>query len=277
MTKKKESKTIYQEVLEKFKQSSSDKFAAIATEQFNTFLKEIKNYFSGQMCPDQHVCKIENIQNDYFDLEKRKNIFTDGTSTVIENNIPDAENIFLLILESPHRDEFYAKDVKDKNGTIIHHKGEPIGPANGPTGTNIREHIAEIFPDFSNYHLVLMNAIPFQCSLGVIPEHFRDDVFNVAWNDENIGARFFEKRLKNLLDKLEKKNVVIVNACTKDNKDNSKKKNGRKNNVTEIIKNLIESKTVVKKVVKEVWETPHPSSPSWCSHKGCKRRFPLEN
>lgn len=211
----------------------------------------IEKDFSYHLCPDQYVGKIRHKDN-WQKFYKRTDIFKDQTS---ETKITITEDkILLLILESPHTDEF------DKNG-------EPIGPANGPTGRNIREHIAEIFPNFSDYHLILMNAIPFQCSLGVGTEHFRDAVFNAAWNNGANGKNFFEDRLENLLEKLQNKNVVIVNACTKDNDD--KKQSGRKTNVTNVIKEL---KT--KTAVKEVWETPHPSSGCWCAHKYCEKIYP---
>lgn len=160
----------------------------------------IEKDFSYHLCPDQYVGKIRHKDN-WQKFYKRTDIFKDQTS---ETKITITEDkILLLILESPHTDEF------DKNG-------EPIGPANGPTGRNIREYIAEIFPNFSDYHLILMNAIPFQCSLGVATEHFRDNVFKAAWDDDKVGAGFFEDRLKKLLYKLQKnsKNVVVVNACT---------------------------------------------------------------
>ena len=224
---------------------------------FNDIVKDYdkSEHFSGKLCPDQYICNIEIIKNYYFNQNTRKNIFPKDSVTVIEKNIPNAENILILILESPHKDEF------DKNG-------EPLGPANGTTGRSIREHIAKIFPNFSDYHLILMNAIPFQCSLGVATEHFRDNVFKAAWDDDKVGAGFFEDRLKKLLKKLQNKNVVVVNACTKDNDD--KKQNGRKTNVTNVIKELIKTKTAVK----EVWETPHPSSGCWCAHKYCEKIYP---
>ena len=89
-----------------------------------------------------------------------------------------------------------------------------------------------------------MPDIPFQCSLGVATEHFRDDVFTTAWEDENIGKKFFNSRLSKLLYELndKSKNVVIVNACTK-NKDDSNENSGRKTKVTDIILDLIKNKS----------------------------------
>ena len=246
--------TVYDEILEKFKQSSSDKFAAIATEQFNKLLKDINNNFSGQMCPDQYVGVIAYFKDKQGKITekfpKRVNIFADETDNI--GNIPNAKNILILVLESPHTDEF------DENGN-------PIGPANGPTGRNIREHIAKIFPNFSNYHLILMNAIPFQCSLGVGTEHFRDAVFNAAWNHDAIGEEFFKGRLRVLLDKLPKnsKNVVVVNACTKGY--NAAKDSDQRPFLWHLVQNSIETLNLDKEKTIQYFRINHPSS--WARNK----------
>ena len=180
-------------------------------------------------CPDQYVGLIKDFKEEdkktkelkvKKDFPFREDIFTPDTSACV--NISDAENILILILESPHTDEFYAEDVKDENGTVIHHKDDPIGPANGPTGRNIREHILDILGNgYKSYHLILMNAIPFQCSLGFSlskkeKENLkrRDEVFSAIWDNDDIGKVFFKKRFQNLLKELKNKRVIIVNACT---------------------------------------------------------------
>lgn len=253
--------TVYDEILGKFKQSSSDKFAAIAAEQFNKLLEDINNNFSGQMCPDQYVGAIADFKDKKGGITEkfpeRANIFADETDNI--GNIPNAENILILILESPHTDEFYAEDVKDENGTVIHHKGDPIGPANGPTGRNIRKHIAEIFPNFSNYHLILMNAILFQCSLGVGTEHFRDAVFNAAWNNDAIGKKFFEDRLEKLCEELQDKNVVIVNACTQGDNKKSPLYCQVCKSIVRVLENYYDEKDGEKYPV-EFYHIHHPSS-----------------
>ena len=174
------------------------------------------------LCPDQYVCTIKDIQTDYF--SKRMPIFNDGKFSVIKENIPKAENIFILILESPHIAEYFEQLSKTQYGEMRKNPCPAMGKVYGDTGYNIRAHIAKIFPNFSNYHLILMNTIPFQCSLGLnlsnneTNKKTRDAVFNAVWDDENIGANFFERRLENLLDALLGKNVVIVNACTQGTK-----------------------------------------------------------
>ena len=164
-------------------------------------------YYSYYMCPDQYVGKIKNVI-------KKKRFWRKNIEET--NAIEQYDKIIILILESPHQDEFES----DKNVS----RRFPIGPANGATGVNIWKFLNSIFSqkisDLGDCALLLMNAIPFQCSLGLnlsnneTNKKTRDAVFNAVWDDKNIGANFFERRLENLLDALLRKNVVIVNACT---------------------------------------------------------------
>ena len=231
-------------------------FNKIATEEAQRQGDNIGNfeYYSYYLCPDQYVGLIKDFKEDD---KKTKDDFP------VRYNIGVVENILILILESPHRDEFYAEAVKDENGTVIHHKGDPIGPANGPTGRNIRKYIAEIFPDFSNYHLCLMNAIPFQCSLGVGTEHFRYDVFQNAWADKHIGAEFCKKRLTDFLNALSRKNIVIVNACTKGY--NAAKDSDQRPFLWHLVQNSIETLTLGKEKTIQYFRINHPSS--WARNK----------
>ena len=171
------------------------------TEKDYEFLgKKVIDYVKTMYCPDQYVGKIRDKDN-WHKFYKRTDIFQDQT-VKMQTNIPDG-NIFLLILESPHTDEF------DKNN-------EAIGPANGTTGRHIRKYICDIFGNgYKGYHLVLMNAIPFQCSLGVGTKHFRDDVFKKIWHKN--GENFFVNRLTILTELFKSKpdNFVIANCCTK--------------------------------------------------------------
>ena len=97
-------------------------------------LKKI-NYYSYHMCPDQYICRIEDISNDYFNLTKRKNIFTENTFDII--NIPDAENILVTILESSHISEHFEQLSKYKHGDIRKNSVPAIGKYSGDTGSNI--------------------------------------------------------------------------------------------------------------------------------------------
>ena len=171
--------------------------------------------FSARLCPDQYVGKIADFKNEKKEVKEdfpvRVNIFAGQTADVCIK-FSSYEKIMILILESPHQDEF------DKNGN-------PIGPACSTTGLHIRKYICDIFGNgYKGYHLVLMNAIPFQCSLGLSLNNNkqnlnrRDNLFEKIWHkDENIFKNFFVNRLTILTELFKSKpgNFVIANCCTK--------------------------------------------------------------
>ncbi len=117
------------------------------------------------------------------------------------------EGLLIMVLESPHQDEF-DEDLK------------PKGPAQGTTGENIGRylerqhrhlpHLATVARD--RYRLVLMNAVEYQCSLGVSPTAvFRDFVFREVW--ERGGRYNFVMRLKKYLAGV--KNHLMIVCCSK--------------------------------------------------------------
>lgn len=73
--------------------------------------------------------------------------------------ITDAAGRIILVLESPHDQEYVLKLGK----------WTARGPAHGCTGCQIRDKFREIFNgkfSVDNYELILVNAIQYQCSLG---------------------------------------------------------------------------------------------------------------
>ena len=189
--------------------------------KFQSPIGDMEKYFSYHHCPDQYVCKIKDIQTDYFNIEKRQLIFNGKTSVVIEENIPAGDKFLLIVLESAHQKEFN----KD-HSAIAPAWGNEVGDA----GYNIREYVLEIFgKGYEDYHLILMNAITFQCSLGCKPEkYFRDGVFRRFW--EKHGRSDFQKRFEQIFEQLRVKSTVIVNACTA--------MNGQKKNIQTIMENI---------------------------------------
>lgn len=225
----------------------------ISENDFNS-LRDVKY----SICPDQYVGKIKDFESvedlkpeekSKNDFHSRENIFEVGTTNAIEKNILKATNILILILESPHTKEF------DK-------EGNPIGPANGKTGENIRKYITEILGSgYNEYHLILMNAVPFQCSLGVNTKYFREDVFKKIWSEN--GKQFFFDRLTGLLNTLSDKNIVIANCCTKGyNATNDSK---IRPFLWHLVQDSIETLTSDKGMEIQYFRTSHPSS--WSRNK----------
>ena len=154
--------------------------------------------FSSQLCPDKYVGKIGDISGKkaYARIDDVFN--TEYTQVLINDTLLKRDPVMLLILESPHISEFIGENA-------------PC-PANGTTGRNIRNLLLKLLGDtFHNHHLVLMNAIPFQCSLGGKNRKVRDKVFSESWQNEWIGEPFFMTRLQHF------RNAFIVNACTQMN------------------------------------------------------------
>lgn len=106
---------------------------------------------------------------------------------------PRNQACVILVLESPHKDEYDGE--------------RPVGPANGSTGRNIRSHVHGI-PEAKDKGLILLNAVPFQCSLGKTSRVYRDAIFPEMWRRD--GQIDFESRLKRLVVKRD----VVLNCCT---------------------------------------------------------------
>jgi hypothetical protein len=62
---------------------------------------------------------------------------------------------------------------------------------------------------YLGYGLILMNAIPYQCSLGYPTSRFRDAIFRKAWEGE--GAALFVRRLTAYM----RIDDVVANCCTR--------------------------------------------------------------
>lgn len=128
-----------------------------------------------------------------------------GEYVTVENSMITDKKI-VIILESPHVNEF--------NG-----KGLEIQPANSTTGDNIKEKFDKILEVLlekneitvtDKFDIYLVNAVQFQCSLGIqpLPTTIRDDIFKKIW--VNGGKENFIGRLiidDNFPD-------IIINCCT---------------------------------------------------------------
>ena len=108
-----------------------------------------------------------------------------------------AEPCVIMVLESPHVDEFV----------------DELGPAKGATGEMIRQHLTESLElrGMADYGLVLVNAIQHQCSLGANTVVYRDRLFRAVWS--NGGEEDFRNRIVELF----RPGDVLVNCCTKGN------------------------------------------------------------
>lgn len=137
-------------------------------------------------CPDQYVGVISEIEQE-----------GDFTCRVPAAQRPRNLSCVLLVLESPHTSEF---------------EGRP-GPAKGTTGKRIIRYLREVpgLRDKRDFGLLLVNAVQFQCSLGLRTSEVRDAVFLDAW--VNGGSTDFASRLQMLY----RDGDLVVNCCTRGN------------------------------------------------------------
>lgn len=143
-----------------------------------------------RLCPDRCVGSIAALDslNGWVDVAATQPTPVPGRPCVI------------LVLESPHKDEY-----------------APIArytpwPANGATGRLLRLRTHLLLPDgwdAERADLVLVNAVPYQCSLGGLPIEHRDAVFREAWRSG--GREFFIQRLLQWY----RPGDLVANACTK--------------------------------------------------------------
>ena len=143
-------------------------------------------------CPDQYVGQVAAVE-------------TEQTLRVRHpaSDRPAGQQCVLLVLESPHIDEF--RDAP--------------APARGTTGRHIVRYLRQVpgLESTDTFGLVLINAVQYQCSLGQPPKSFRDVVFRAVW--EGGGRSDFAARLKRLY----RTGDTVVNCCTKGKSSNTTK------------------------------------------------------
>jgi len=149
-------------------------------------LEDQINKIESRICPDQYIGRISNFTNKKNDFDR-----------TLER--PENVNLIILILESPHINEYQDNPA----------------PAKGKTGENIREYIQKILQTKNintDYGVFIMNAIQYQCSLGKATKCYRDEIFINVWKDG--GKNDFQDRLS----KIVQENDIVINGCTKGNK-----------------------------------------------------------
>lgn len=135
-----------------------------------------------------------------------------GPLECCDPHIPRApfERTLVIVMESPHKHE-YQLDCIDR----------PIGPAQGQTGRNIRDHFMSVLGSFPRIldHLdqqtrvIVANPIQFQTSLAAVVEvgkkwrKIRDAVWDELWCLQAI-RKDFEDRLRRYSPHF------VINACT---------------------------------------------------------------
>lgn len=168
---------------------------------------EIKMKLSQEKCPNEIIGVIESNNGQF-----KKFIEHSKYDKKLIDNRDDFIDIYpqykkykkiVLILESPHVDEFNcARKIKSR-------------PAKGKTGKKIRNLLHKKLNSILNknnkkynYIVYLVNSIPYQCSLGVKTECYRDYIWLKMWSDKSVRSQLISALIKIEPD-------IIVNCCTK--------------------------------------------------------------
>jgi hypothetical protein len=210
---------------------------ACAEINFPDLVKKVKPDVSvpeKRICPDQYVGIVKDLNNEQNRTAK------DFLGRKLADSRPTGEPCLILILESPHINEFE----------------DGLGPAKGPTGARIRSHILDEalgFRGYSDYGLILVNAIQYQCSLGDSTRKHRDRIFRCVW--ENGGKECFIERIKKYFHDGD----VIAICCTK-----GKDRCDVSNELRVLVHKAIKEEEVLVKVGKVLRKT-HPAS--WWSSR----------
>ncbi len=160
-------------------------------------IEGIKLEINENECPDQFICEIPtNDEGQIIDVPKK-----DKWNR--QNDLKKQSKRIIIVLESPHKDEY----ANDNN----------IAPAKGQPGKNIARYLKEIINNSqidlstkTKYNLIVINAIPYQCSMGFDTKLFRTLSFIGLWY--NGGKKDFNDRLEELSLS---NNDVVINCCTK--------------------------------------------------------------
>ena len=132
-------------------------------------------------------------------------------STINRRNRGKANPVVLLLLESPHADEYMC----DRESARI----QSIAPAQGVTGDRINAHLAEVLKhglspeDCGGASVVIANPVPYQASLVSISNQQKkwrpvgDAVWAALWKIEAVREHFAERLRQCNPD-------IVINACT---------------------------------------------------------------
>ena len=147
-------------------------------------------YTSFEVCPDNYIGKINGEK--FISAENRYKAYINGEKNLTYGK--DNEENIVVILESPHKDEYRKK---------------LIAPALGETGDRLNAYLEKLLTNSliarDGAQLFLINAIQYQCSLGFPTDCVRSYIFNYLFDQDK-----FKKDLKERIDIQNPKTIVIA-------------------------------------------------------------------
>ena len=167
----------------------------------------------------------------------------------------------ILILESPHKNEFAHRRCREKSNCDSACNPLPA-PAQGLTGENIKHYLPLIFNDstLSEYYVALINSIQYQCSLGDLKLGVKDVIFQALLaSADKYYEDSFKKRFIRVYNPAKD---IVINCCTNDGGQGS-----GKDIVRNILDSLVRRDTSIARRF-HILEMSHPS----CWHFSCANR-----
>lgn len=172
-----------------------------------------KYNFSSQICPDQYVADLICINNIWQINQTSNNILKRQVNPPMRHldidytKINQNDNYILVILESPHYDEY---------DQFSH---APYGPACKTSGYYFLKHFVNIILRNNTimskltkrtYKIIFINSVQYQTSLGYKP--LKKKIRDRNWL--NLWGWAFNTDLINRIKSFPTKNSIIINLCT---------------------------------------------------------------
>lgn len=208
-----------------FRDFDIDRFKRVETEFWDHFASRqddlrricdalLKKYNSGEAL-SFYARRLRKTEDGYLEIQKQKcNDICAGYVSAIDQNlwfsykermlhihetkilpIKEKKRI-VIVLESPHKQEYAYES--------------PM-PALGITGINLQKLFGKVVNlldlQDDEYEIILMNAVQYQCSLGVNTSLYRDHIWLNMWFNEQLKKNFSKRLLSYSPD-------IIINCCT---------------------------------------------------------------
>ena len=163
------------------------------------------------VCPDIMAGLISCSHTEiYFSVKKRYN----NKSKLGTGKRKNKVKTIVIVLESPHVDEFAS--CASRKYVIFYDDEITATPAIGKTGDKLQKFFEDkvkktgFIDENTEYRVILMNSVQYQCSLGYPTNKYRDHVWLDLWFNYKLRDDF-KKRLASYHPDF------IVNCCTKGN------------------------------------------------------------
>lgn len=160
----------------------------------------------------------------------------------------------ILILESPHKDEYVTRCDECSKGFKCGLYASPA-PARGATGRNIKHLLPMLFKkNFEDYYVAFMNMIQYQCSLGMPLYGYPDNqkrknkIVKKLFLDHKENYGYFNEFISRLDSVYEPKTDVVVICTTGGSKVRDR--------IFKEVKNALDAKKIA---MRYVLSANHPS------------------